>query len=402
MEGALMTIIREFRINGLAGHAGEVHQVLHPQLNIFWGLNGSGKTTLLRILNAAISNKSQTIKDLPFDRASVTFYSEGHDAEFTRTLERKSIKRDINGWGDTLHSYFDSESDEEIHYRSVASSSEQGWVTKVTHGLPTEGLDASYKHSYLPISRMLDYRPSERVRAGSGADDRFANRVNQVWSLYSRKSLAEVRDVQQFGLAEILAILFGGRSQLTLEGLPTAGEGEQETEARNAFAIVSQFLAAQNIWLPLGERDFTERYEDSEAHRHVVTRIRSITKQVDQIQAPQRELESVIDEMYIGNKRAVLNRQPVNGNIVVHVDSKEIPLDALSSGEKQVLQILLETMAVEESTIMVDEPELSLHPDWQKRLVRSMRRVNSRAQFILATHSPELMLDVDDECVFEL
>ena len=51
---------------------------------------------------------------------------------------------------------------------------------------------------------------------------------------------------------------------------------------------------------------------------------------------------------------------------------------------------------------MIDEPELSLHPDWQKGLVGSMRRVNPEAQFLLATHSPELMIDVDDDCVFEL
>lgn len=407
-----MTIIREFRIKNLAGRMGELHQVLHPEVNIFWGLNGTGKTTLLRILDAALGNKTAALASLPFDEAEVVFYSESHDTEFIRRFDQASTsiasETTDDEWG--LTTDFSLEDGPAV--RLNHASSDPGWETRVGKGAVTaeylssnfsrDPLTSSYRRSYLPISRMLE-RTEELPRYSP--EEGFVRRVSQVWSRYSARSLAEVRDIQQLGLAEILAILFGGKSQTsgTYDGDYT-GE-EEETEASEAYQLVADFLEAQRLTLPLGQRDFTARYEESDQHRHVVTRIRSITKQVDLVLAPQHELQSVIDEMYIGNKQLVLGSvRSTSGrrNIGVRVNDESIPLEALSSGEKQLLQILLETLAIGVSTIMIDEPELSLHPDWQKGLVSSMRRVNRSAQFILATHSPELMVGVDDECVFEL
>lgn len=401
-----MTIIREFRITNLAGRQGELHQVLNPKVNIFWGLNGTGKTTLLRILDAALSNKTHSLRALPFVRAEVVFYSEAHDVEFMRCYDQNhsviSNESPDEEW--ELLPGFELESGQAVRVKQ--GSADPGWETSALQEITEDSiLGASYKHSYLPISRMLEPLRHEDGMQSSSSDERFVRRVNQVWSRYSTKSLAEVRDIQQLGLAEILAILFGGRSQAPeLDRTESASE-EPETEPMDAYRLVSDFLRAQRIFLPLGRNDFMERYKESDQHRHVVTRIRSIMKQVDQVLAPQQELQSVIDEMYIGNKQLVFGHARGFGgrrNIGVRINDESIPLSALSSGEKQLLQILLETLAVEESTIMIDEPEISLHLDWQNGLVGSMRRVNADSQFILATHSPELMIGVDDECVFEL
>ena len=142
-----------------------------------------------------------------------------------------------------------------------------------------------------------------------------------------------------------------------------------------------------------------DKYSKSESNRHVVNLIRDVMARVDTILTPQKELQSVINELYIGNKHLSIE---ADRRLGIEVNDESIPLWALSSGEKQLLHILLETLAVENSTILIDEPEISLHPDWQFGLVKSMRRVNSEAQIILASHSPEIMVDVDDECVFEL
>lgn len=403
-----MTMIREFRITNLAGRKGEVHQELHPKENIFWGLNGSGKTTLLRILDAALRNKTEPLRDLPFAKAEVQFYSERYDVDFVRTFDNSesAIVADSTEEEWAIAANFDIEDGPTFRIRP-SEAVEPGWETKVLDANFREEhmLGNSFMHSYLPISRMLEPLRQEGTARSSSAEERFVRRVNQVWSRYSARSLAEVRDIQQLGLAEILAILFGGRSQSAIREDATVLSDEQDTEAADAYRLVADFLKAQRIILPLGQRDFTARYEDSDQHRHVVTRIRSIMKQVEQVLAPQRELQSVIDEMYIGNKHLVLGAGrggPERRNIGVQIDDEAIPLHALSSGEKQLLQILLETLAVGNSTIMIDEPELSLHPDWQMGLVASMRRVNARGQFLLATHSPELMLGVADECVFEL
>ena len=67
----------------------------------------------------------------------------------------------------------------------------------------------------------------------------------------------------------------------------------------------------------------------------------------------------------------------------------------LSSGEKQMLAILL-TVLVEDNrpyVLFMDEPEVSLHVEWQQRLIDLIRELNPNAQIILTTHSPAVIMN---------
>jgi predicted ATP-binding protein involved in virulence len=67
----------------------------------------------------------------------------------------------------------------------------------------------------------------------------------------------------------------------------------------------------------------------------------------------------------------------------------------LSSGEKQILIILL-TVLVEDNqpyVLFMDEPEVSLHLEWQKRLVDLCLELNPNVQIILTTHSPAIVMN---------
>ena len=67
----------------------------------------------------------------------------------------------------------------------------------------------------------------------------------------------------------------------------------------------------------------------------------------------------------------------------------------LSSGEKQMLVIML-TVLVENGehyALLMDEPEISLHIEWQKGLLNLIRELNPNVQIILSTHSPALIMD---------
>ncbi len=67
----------------------------------------------------------------------------------------------------------------------------------------------------------------------------------------------------------------------------------------------------------------------------------------------------------------------------------------LSSGEKQMLAILL-TVLVEDQqpyVLFMDEPEVSLHIEWQKRLIDLIVELNPRVQIILTTHSPAVIMN---------
>ena len=67
----------------------------------------------------------------------------------------------------------------------------------------------------------------------------------------------------------------------------------------------------------------------------------------------------------------------------------------LSSGEKQMLAILL-TVLVQDNepyVLFMDEPEVSLHIEWQKQLIDLVLELNPNVQIILTTHSPAVIMN---------
>jgi ABC-type cobalamin/Fe3+-siderophores transport system ATPase subunit len=69
-----------------------------------------------------------------------------------------------------------------------------------------------------------------------------------------------------------------------------------------------------------------------------------------------------------------------------------LPVGALSSGEMQVLLILLRVFLLcgKEAVVLIDEPENSLDIDWQFDLINIITRLNPNAQYFITTHSPAL------------
>jgi ABC-type glutathione transport system ATPase component len=67
----------------------------------------------------------------------------------------------------------------------------------------------------------------------------------------------------------------------------------------------------------------------------------------------------------------------------------------LSSGEKQMLAILLTVLVEDEQpyVLFMDEPEVSLHIEWQKRLIELIVELNPNVQIILTTHSPAVIMN---------
>jgi energy-coupling factor transporter ATP-binding protein EcfA2 len=76
----------------------------------------------------------------------------------------------------------------------------------------------------------------------------------------------------------------------------------------------------------------------------------------------------------------------------------------LSSGEKQILIILLTVLLQDNkpSILFMDEPEVSLHIDWQKKLIQYIRELNPNVQVIIATHSPGIIMEGWADKVFEM
>lgn len=83
---------------------------------------------------------------------------------------------------------------------------------------------------------------------------------------------------------------------------------------------------------------------------------------------------------------------------------ERLPPYLLSSGEKQMLLILLTVLTEDQQpyALFMDEPEASLHFEWQKRLIAMVRELNPNAQVLLTTHSPALIMDGWEDAVTEV
>lgn len=80
-----------------------------------------------------------------------------------------------------------------------------------------------------------------------------------------------------------------------------------------------------------------------------------------------------------------------------------LPLTSLSSGEKEVVTIVFDFLLRDphDCIIVFDEPELHLHPELSYRLLRTLRDVGERNQFIFSTHSPDIITaSIDHSVVF--
>lgn len=99
-----------------------------------------------------------------------------------------------------------------------------------------------------------------------------------------------------------------------------------------------------------------------------------------------------IDDLFASSgKRIVRNEEEFRFTI----SDIQISPYSLSSGEKQLLVILSKVLTQEEKPyiMILDEPDISLHFDWQKRIVADIMALNPNLQLVMSTHSPAVILD---------
>ena len=132
--------------------------------------------------------------------------------------------------------------------------------------------------------------------------------------------------------------------------------------------------------------------------RMAVDDMQDTEQRIAQVEEPRQQLENLVNRFISTNKRVIFSEGPPR----VQTDQGELSIELLSSGEKHLLRILVECLASESNCLLIDEPELSLHIDWQHELPQALITVNPAAQVIMATHSPDIMADVPDNRIFEL
>ena len=152
--------------------------------------------------------------------------------------------------------------------------------------------------------------------------------------------------------------------------------------------------------------------EDEELRRQKEQR--DFNYQLKDISVVRQAISSMLPEVFdprteLNPPRFVVSRKSEQGRI------EKLSLDQLSGGYRIVLALaadLARRMVIgnphrddplkSEAVVLIDEVELHLHPEWQQRILGDLRRTFPNAQFIVSTHSPQVLTTVEPRRIVKL
>lgn len=125
------------------------------------------------------------------------------------------------------------------------------------------------------------------------------------------------------------------------------------------------------------------------------------TRKVQEIAQEKIHFQDIVDDLFKDTGKTIVRDR---NEIYFHSLGEVIEPYKLSSGEKQMIIILLTVLVQNHrpSVLFMDEPEVSLHVEWQERLIALVRDLNPNCQVILTTHSPAVIMNGWSDCVTDV
>lgn len=110
------------------------------------------------------------------------------------------------------------------------------------------------------------------------------------------------------------------------------------------------------------------------------------------LSAPKKKFQDLMDHLFAYTHKTIDRK---SNEIVFYQNGERLLPYKLSSGEKQMLIILLTVLVRDNAhcVLFMDEPEASLHIEWQQKLIGMIRELNPNVQLILTTHSPAVIME---------
>ena len=123
-------------------------------------------------------------------------------------------------------------------------------------------------------------------------------------------------------------------------------------------------------------------------------------KTYDNILSKLKLFSNIVNSLDFVNK--TISYSPEKGLIIKTKDGLFLDANKLSNGEQNEIVMLYEMIfdVADNTILLVDEPEISLHVAWQNKFLNMMSRIasNNKLQVVVATHSPQIIGDRWDEC----
>jgi len=122
--------------------------------------------------------------------------------------------------------------------------------------------------------------------------------------------------------------------------------------------------------------------------------------------AHMKELKELVKQVLHNKEFETVSKENPDYYDVIFKDSENnrFTLFELSHGEKLILMFLMEfhKNKWKDSIVLIDEPEMSLHPDWQIKLIPILEKLGKNNQFIIATHSTKIIYPFEEDEVLYL
>ncbi len=92
---------------------------------------------------------------------------------------------------------------------------------------------------------------------------------------------------------------------------------------------------------------------------------------------------------------AIANQALVEASLLINAENLKNPISTQKILDAQTSTFIWSTPAI----MLIDEIDLHLHPSWQQRVIDDVLRTFPLTQFIVTTHSPQVLTSVDASCI---
>lgn len=385
--------------------------------NFLIGKNGSGKTTLINLINAGLAGDSATLFRLNFSELELTLtfgpdnsqYTLQYKKDYQDNLPRQFIDFAILGpkrggiFKQRLYEreryayrnapegmFYDGGQSLDLEYVFKRAKKRRPITTWLSILRSDPGRSASPEAALQnPIDRKLEELTKRTSSYLSSLDNRALNRSASFQKDYflsligykggdafSQALAAFVSldmDAEEANFGKILSHLKLGALEYKHKLTTHFAEARKLQRERDTYTLKDALKVADTLRV----HDLNEKWLSFERDRAEIYLTKS-------------EFIEIVNELFLTKSLSFTDRnQPV---FAISKD-RRLALTDLSSGEKQVYIILSEALVQEgkRAIYLADEPELSLHVEWQQSLVKNIFRLNSQCQVIFATHSPDIL-----------
>lgn len=362
--------IKRVSAKGLNGSISIDHD-FHEDINIVTGLNGSGKTTLLKAIWYLISGNAERIApEIIFSSIKVETESyevliemKGSHVEWAFQANEHDLEK----------GKYRNKKDEGVPSRAGAE--------KLNNLLRSFQISSLYFPTFRRIEGGYSMTHPRYVRKAGEAID-FYRRFyrdgiqDELESLASQISVDNNRFVCSISTNDIVSLLTRRYARVS----ETLNDKHKDFSAFIIQAIQDAKPRMQ------------ENGSDAAAAllNEMKQRADGIEKERNRLLHPFNVLSELTKELF--RHRGIRVQAVTLGQSVDAIDSA-----VLSAGEKQMLSFLCYNAFSENSIVFIDEPELSLHPDWQRKLFGILMKQQPTNQFIVATHSPFIYTKYEDK-----